>query len=446
MSLLLCMTLVLAACDTNDNGTDESGSSTPTETPTEGATNEEPTSGEQNTETPTTGEQPTEAPTDNNTPPTSEKTLIHDEVMALLEATDGKLGDVTNLTQHLVMAVEVSFEGSSFSTTAENTIELDGNKVEIFVGDTMGTGEMSIIAVDGVCYFDMGENGKYKVAVTEEQLATILDEYNFSVGSVDGDESESESESDIDITELADLKGTVDEDGNVTVTSDSLSSDLFNELLAEFVEDGSEISIEDLSFSFVISSESLPSEVNVSMTINFAEEGVEYSMGMDIALSYEFGNASVSVPADADEYEEYTFEDMFGYPEFPTEEPDAEESALIGLPLDGDNYEISYTDEELCGEQYYHLYIYSPYYEGKTFTLRGSVEFISDEDFFGDFYYTDCGFTENYFYYTLEFEDGVEIPESGKEVILTATLVNLYDEDGYAYDFVMLVSNIEAVG
>jgi uncharacterized protein YgiM (DUF1202 family) len=84
----------------------------------------------------------------------------------------------------------------------------------------------------------------------------------------------------------------------------------------------------------------------------------------------------ITAPADADQYAPSTYDDLFG---IVLPDPDYEEVAGLGLPVDGDNYTIGGENSAHDpADQMAILYLYAHAYENKTFTLYGNL--IETED------------------------------------------------------------------
>lgn len=159
------------------------------------------------------------------------------------------------------------------------------------------------------------------------------------------------------------------------------------------------------------------------------------TVSSDTAVNYT--PAAITTPADATDYVEATYDDLFG---FQLPEIDPEEAATLGLPVDGDNYTVGGENPAVSPEeQFYFLYIFAPYYEDKTFTLYGNVT----EDEHGNIFVS-VGEDMNLAVYF----DGVAKPAQGSYVKVTATFTKTVDMGDYVdFDcFTMMATACEVLG
>jgi hypothetical protein len=161
------------------------------------------------------------------------------------------------------------------------------------------------------------------------------------------------------------------------------------------------------------------------------------AMTISSETTVDYNPAAITAPADAADYAEATYDDLFG---FRLPEIDPEEATALGLPVDGDNYTVGGEGAAVSAEeQFYFLYLYAPYYADKTFTVYGNV--IEDES--GNLVISvgeDMSFAV-YF-------DGVSAPASGSYVKITATFTQTVDLGDYVdFDcFTMMVTACETLG
>jgi hypothetical protein len=151
----------------------------------------------------------------------------------------------------------------------------------------------------------------------------------------------------------------------------------------------------------------------------------------------DYSPAAITAPADAADYAEATYDDLFG---FQLPELDPEEAAALGLPVDGDNYTVGGENAAVSAEeQFYFLYLYAPYYADKTFTVYGNVT----EDENGTVILS-VGEDMNFAVYF----DGVSAPASGSYVKITATFEQTVDMGDYAdFDcFTLMATACEVLG
>ena len=403
----LTLTLLLVSCDKKPAGNDTTAADTTADTPTEA---------------------PTEAPTDapETTPDTEAETtppadLTADEPKTLLAAAlametgDAAVSIKTTMNGTLLSQQVMTQKGEDF--LAENSAEGVSERV-LTVGDT------------AYCFMSVSDGTnktelRYVLKVTPEEKEELAALYLGEGASVSVDDAE--------LTEgllNSTLSGKRYADGRVELTCSGLDSSLTEILLGEAMEGAA------LSFDFTLDAEGRMTFMRFTVTLSAELTGGE-AMTVSSETTVDYSPATITAPADAADYAEATYDELFG---FQLPELDPEAATALGLPVDGDNYTVGGEGAAVSAEeQFYFLYLYAPYYADKTFTVYGNVT----EDESGNLVISvgeDMSFAV-YF-------DGVSAPASGSYVKITATFTQTVDMGDYVdFDcFTMMVTACETLG
>ena len=404
--LMLSVTL-LTSCDKKPAGNDTTAADTTADTPTEA---------------------PTEAPTDapETTPDTEAETtppadLTADEMKTLLAAALAmETGDAT-------VSIKTTMNGAMLSQ------QVMTRKGEDFLEESSaeGVSERVLTVGDTAYYFMSVSDGtnkaelRYVLKVTSEEKEELAALYLGEGASVSVDDAE--------LTEgllNSTLSGKKYADGRVELTCSGLDSSLTEILLGEAMEGAA------LTFDFTLDAEGRMTFMRFTVTLSAELTGGE-AMTVSSETTVDYSPAAITAPADATDYAEATYDELFG---FQLPEIDPEEATALGLPVDGDNYTVGGENAAVSAEeQFYFLYLYAPYYEGKTFTVYGNVT----EDESGNTVISvgeDMSFAV-YF-------DGVSSPASGSYVKITAAFTQTVDMGDYVdFDcFTMMVTACETLG
>ena len=346
LCLFLCLLLTLiaafTACDSKNPTADTTASDTT-------ASTEAPTNAPDETTTEAPTEAETEAPVD----------LSADELKALLEAA------LHLNTENAQISIQASMGGEKYS---DQIIQVSGNDF-MMESDIMGFKTKLIALGEQVYYYISMDDGE-TVSEMRYVLTPSAEDREELYTSVVLANSTTELEGDMTTMLLnSTMAGKKHADGTVELTCTELSSDLIALLMGESMEGAT------LSFDFTLDAEGRMTLMR--FTIDMPAEltgGDPMSIVSETVVNYD--PAPITAPADADQYAPSTYDELFG---IVLPDPDYEEVAGLGLPVDGDNYTIG-------GENSAHdpvdqmaiLYLYAHAYENKTFTLYGNL--IETED------------------------------------------------------------------
>ena len=188
----------------------------------------------------------------------------------------------------------------------EIPVTVDGENVAMnLTTETMGMSiGLNMIIVDKVLYYDMdflGQNMKMKATLTDEQYKEINEESNTQLPI-------SSANFETLTLETVDGKQVITCTGITTEGTEALNK-MMNESVGEM---GAEAAISDLSFKITIADgkyETMALTVTYSMTV----AGETYTVSMTMNAKYTYDNVKpVTVPADADSYEEVSYDDIMG--------------------------------------------------------------------------------------------------------------------------------------
>ena len=403
LCLLLALTAVFTACDSKTPTADTTASDTT-------ASTEAPTNApdETTTEAPTEGE--TEAPVD----------LSADELKALLDAA------LHLNTENAQISIQAAMGGEKYS---DQIIRVIGNDF-LMEGDIMGF-KTKIIA--------LGEQVYYYVSMDDGETVTEM-RYVLTPSAEDREElytsvilanSTAELEGEMATMLLnSTMAGKKHADGSVEMTCTELSSDLIALLMGESLEGAT------LSFDFTLDAEGRMTLMRSTIDVPAELTGGEpMSVVSETAINY--SPAPITAPADADQYVTSTYDELFG---IVLPDPDYEEAAGLGLPVDGDKYTVGgenpANDPE---EQMYFLYLYAHCYEDKTFTVYGNL--IETDD--GNLAVSLGEDMEFIVYFGQS-----KAPAVGSYVKVTATFTRTVDLGDYVdFDcFTLIVSSCDVLG
>ena len=418
LAVCLAAVLLLTAC-TGGSGAGEGTTNAPaTEAPSGEGTPSPDT--DHGSATATETEPETEPETEAETSAPAD--LTADELKALLTAAlEKEVKDVS-------VSVKAFMDGEVYS---ENVLTQIGNTF-LVENITMGMTERVIALEDKVYYFVAMSDGttstelRYVLTPTAEEREELAALY---VG----------SDSFVEMEDPELLEGLVNStmagkryaDGHVEMTCTGLDDSLVEILMGDAMNGAS------LTFQFTLDGEGRMTFMRFTVVLP-AEltGGATMTVSSDTVLNYT--PSALTAPADADAYAEASYDELFG---FQLPELDSETAASLGLPADGDDYTIGgETPEVDPTAQMDFLYVYAPYYEGKSFTVYGNV--IEDES--GNIRVAvgaeDISFAV-YF-------DGVSEPVVGSYVKVTATLTRTVDMGDYAdFDcFTLMATACETLG
>lgn len=189
----------------------------------------------------------------------------------------------------------------------EFPITVDGDNMAMDMSMTLAEGmsaAIKMVVVDQVLYYDMslfGQSVKMKATLNEEQYNEFMAENN--------------AEMPIDPASFATL--TMEKvDGKHIITCSGITDEGLNEmnkLLSDSLTAmGADAAVGDLSFVITVNEdkyESMALTAAYSVTI----EGQTYTVSMTMNAKYTYAEvAPITAPADADTYEEASFEDLMG--------------------------------------------------------------------------------------------------------------------------------------
>lgn len=422
--VLLAVLVALVACnETNDPAEvtqGDVGTAAPSETDTGAQPEETSAAVETDAVTEPTTEPVTEAPTSE---PLSEE--------AALEAFMNTIVATNAATEYqMSMDMGMSMMGMDMGTQKMSTITKGEDR--IFVQESEGMSVTAVIVGNTVYMATTveGESIYETFTVDETQRAWIMQQF-------DSDSTGSDMEFAPD--SFSGLSGSKAQDGTVTLTATGFSEEIkatFMESMADLPVD---MSMELKSCVLTINPQGLISGMSLTLELSgeMEEEGVSanFSASMTIALTASYENIVVAAPENAAEYVQTTFESYYMMI------PDAEDAVAGGLPLDQDSYVIGAEGSAVTpDEQFMLLATCSRAYEGKTFTIYGTVG--KNEELGVPVIY--AGEFGTFYFYC---PNGVAAPVFGDSVKITATFENTVDK-GYDSDYLcytMMVSECEVV-
>lgn len=293
----------------------DSQTETPAETTTEAVTTAPETTVPDTTkgEDETTADKPaTEKPTDpSKITDINGKTPL-EFLMTAINAVEGSYEMITSAD------VSVSMESGSTSmdmtTTTSMTIKIDGNNIYQCSESDMGMGESEraelwyvddyiyteeYIGMDEETFEDIYEN--VKIAATPEQAAEY---YGLDVSS---------DSTGLPEQAFANMEVSLTDDGLYAFSLNLSDEDILtysDELgLDGMIEEG--YTINAFSYIFYVTKEGVMDFVDCDASIAMADMEMSMEMNMKIELE-NIGTTVVTAPANADEYAEYAFEDIWG--------------------------------------------------------------------------------------------------------------------------------------
>ena len=406
-ALLLSASLLLVSCDKKPAGNDTTAGDTAADTPAEAPT-----------DTPT---QPSETQPDTEAETAPPADLTADELKTLLAAALAmETGDAT-------VSVKTSMGGAGLSE------QIMTQKGEDFLAENSAEGmsERVLTVGDTAYYFMSVSDGtsktevRYVLKLTPEEKEELAALY-LGEGASAGMDNEALTEGLLNST----LTGKKHADGHVELTCSGLDGSLVEILMGEAMEGAA------LSFDFTLDAEGRMAFMRFTVTLSAELTGGE-AMTISSETTVDYNPAAITAPADASDYAEAAYDDLFG---FQLPEIDPEEAAALGLPVDGDNYTVGGENAAVSAEdQFYFLYAFAPYYAGKTFTIYGNVT----EDENGNIVIS-VGEDLNFVAYF----DGVSAPVPGSYVKLTAAFTQTVDMGDYVdFDcFTLMATACETLG
>ena len=405
-ALILAAALLATAC-VGDKPADDTTNSTVTDAPAAEVTDTAP--------------QPSETESDTEAETTAPADLTAAELKALLAAALEKdTGDAA-------VTVKAYVDGEAYSEQAVTCIGED------FLAEStsMGVTERVIAVGDKVYYFLSMSDGtsttelRYVLTPTAEERAELAALY--------AGESASAGLDDAALTEgllNSAMTGKRYADGRVELTCSELDAALVELLMGEAMEGAT------LTFDFTLDAEGRMTFMRFTVTLPAELTGGE-AMTVSSETAVNYAPAAITAPADAANYAEATYDELFG---FSLPEMDPTEAAFVGLPADGDGYTVGGESPAVDPAlQMAYLYVYAPYYEGKTFTVYGNVT----EDEYGNILVTVAEDMSFVVYF-----DGLSEPVVGSYVKVTATYTKTVDMGDYAdFDcFTMMATACETLG
>ncbi len=407
IALLLVAAILVTACSGGDDPAADTADTSVTDTPTaEGTDTPAP---------PADTDPETEAET---APPVDLDSNGLKELLAAAiekEVTDATIAFKTYMGNELYSENTISESGEDFQAESKS----------------MGTTDRLTVVGDQVYYYVSMTDGttvtevRYALTVTAEQRAEL---YGFYVG--EG------SATGLDEDELTDgllnstMTGKRHADGHVELSCTGLDDSLAALLLGEAVQ------WSNLSFDFTLNAEGYITFMRFSVTMP-AELTGDTAITLTSEVSLDYTVPAITAPADAADYADATYDELFG---FQLPDIDPEEAASVGLPLDGDNYTVGGESPAVDPElQYLFLCLYGPYYADKTFTLYGNVM----EDEYGNLLLS-VGEDMDFVIYF----DGIAEPTLGSYVVVSATFTQTVDMGDYVdfNCFTMMATSCETLG
>ena len=370
----------------------------------------------------------------------AEKLEKHTAVLTLSGALNTELsfdlGDELKALLSAALAMETGDATVSVKTSMGGTMiseQVMTQKGEDFLEESSAEGVSERVLTVGdtaYCFMSVSDGTnktelRYVLKLTPEEKEELAALYLGEGASVSVDDAE--------LTEgllNSTLSGKRYADGRVELTCSGLDSSLTEILLGEAMEGAA------LTFDFTLDSEGRMTFMRFTVTLSAELTGGE-AMTISSETTVDYSPAAITAPADAADYAEATYDELFG---FQLPEINPEEATAVGLPVDGDNYTVGGENAAVSAEeQFYFLYLYAPYYADKTFTVYGNVT----EDESGNLVISvgeDMSFAV-YF-------DGVSAPASGSYVKITATFTQTVDMGDYVdFDcFTMMVTACETLG
>ncbi len=418
LAVCLASALLLTGC-TGGSGAGEGTTNAPT---TEAPSGEATPSPDTNNGTVTDAETEPETEAETEAETSAPADLSADELKALLSAAlEKEVKDVS-------VSVKAFMDGEVYS---ENVLTRIGNTF-LVENITLGMTERVIALEDKVYYYVAMSDGttdtelRYVLTPTAEEREELAELY------VDSDSFVGMEDPEL-VRGLVNstLAGQRYADGSVEMTCTELDASLVEILMGESM-DGS-----TLTFRFTLDGEGRMTFMRFTVVLP-AEltGGVAMTVSSDTVLNY--APAALAAPADADVYAEASYDDLFGF-QLPELDPDT--AVFMGLDPDGDNYTIGgETPAVDPTAQMNFLYVFAPYYEGKSFTVYGNV--IEDE---GGHIRIAVGAEDMSF---AVYFDGVSEPVVGSYVKVTATLTRTVDMGDYAdFDcFTLMATACETLG
>ena len=406
IALLLTLALLATAC----------GGNNPSDDTTDTSVIEAPTA--EVTDTPT---QPSETQPETEAETAPPADLTADELKTLLAAALAQeTGDAT-------VTVKTSMGGELISQ------QIMTQKGEDFLAENSseGVSERILTVGDTAYYFLSMSDGTSKSEL--RYVLKLTDEEKEELSALYLGEGVSAGVDDAELTEgllNSTLSGKKYADGHVELTCSQVDGSLVELLMGEAM-DGAV-----LSFNFTLDAEGRMTFMRFTATLPAEVTGGEaMTVSSDTEVSYT--PAVITAPADAADYAEVTYDDLFG---FQLPEIDPEEAAAMGLPVDGDNYTVGGENPDVSPEEQFNfLYVFAPYYENKTFTVYGNVT----EDEHGNILVS-VGEEMNFVVYF----DGVAEPVVGSYVKVTATFTKTADMGDYVdFDcFTLMATACEVLG
>lgn len=189
----------------------------------------------------------------------------------------------------------------------EFPITVDGDNMAMDMSMALAEGMsagIKMVVVDQVLYYDMslfGQNVKMKATLNEEQYKEFM--------------AESNAEMPIDPSNFATL--TMEKvDGKHIITCSGITDEgltEMNKLLSDSLTAmGADAAVGDLSFVITVNEDKYES-MALTAAYSVTVEGQTYTVSMTMNAKYTYEEvAPITAPADADTYEEVSFEDLMG--------------------------------------------------------------------------------------------------------------------------------------
>ena len=343
----------------------------------------------------------TEPTTENPTEPAI--TLSSEELKALLSAALNKeTGDA-------VVTVKSAVNGETY---AYQTVIQRGTDFRAELTAEGRTEEITVVG-DRAYYFLSETDGEhptaYMMTITEEEREALLARFTEGDSAVGADGARM-----IEALLKGNLRGVRYADGTVVLTCTEPDESIVASLLGTPTEGAATV------FDFTLDSEVRMAFMRCKVTLPAsATEGGDTVILSETTVRYTPDD--LGLPEDTSAYTETTYNELFGV-KLPEADPD--DAASAGLPLDKDHYTfIGENAAHTPEEQYLFMLVYPHSYEGKTFTLYGTVQ----ENREGKTVLSlgvDMAFVLSF--------DGVAVPAVGSYVKLVAVYTKTADVRDYA--------------
>lgn len=397
LSLILCLFLVLAACNKgqdDDLDADDTTKKNPTEVTEEAdekTTLEETEETEETTSSSTT-EKSTSAQT-TETVTTEVTTAKEDEILEFMSNVDVAM-DALEFFERIES--DVTYMDGQLIYQEKTVTRFDGYYAHIAnYSDDILTGEMYL--VDNLLVCDDELYGNIVINLSENEFKYVLNEMILQAS----DEDEGSYTEILGSFENVSLtpNGNGGYDLNLSVPTDAF----LQSINIEMAEVGAEVS--DVNYLFKFNSDYTASVVVVEMTMSMMD--MEVSTTSTMEYKYEEFYLDKEVPSKFDGCTVVEFEDIFGY-------LDTSYGKDLGLDVESDNYVLDYKNQERLIYQLDFFNTFADEFLGKTFTVYGNI-YASDDEY-------SVEVSNGYMYIDIVLGDGIEYLEHGTLACVTGKL------------------------